>query len=265
MTLLREAGDQGSPIVRGGVNRVGPGTHRFRLILDRAVPPRSRSVSPSRWHSALLTIRNLQYSEHTSARHTSCPGAERCRLITRNSPDYHRMKTKKSATDRESPARRLEILYLTSFGAVALLLTISQAFILWELSGQGDTMRLLDLSSRRRSLDWSLSLAALSIQAADDPQASREPVKSLRGAVRKWERDSAGSSRPDSAPRPSSSSASEIDRIFGRAEPHAVRRSGQPRACSKCSSGRGRGRLRRHRAARPERRRRRGGLPPNVR
>jgi signal transduction histidine kinase len=129
------------------------------------------------------------------------------------------MSTEPTAIDQESPARRLEVLYLASFGAVALLLTISLAFILWELSGQGDTMRLLNLSSRRRSLDWSLSLAALSIQAADDSQARREGVESLRRAVRQWERDSPESRRPGAAHRASSSTESEIERIFGRAEP----------------------------------------------
>ena len=129
------------------------------------------------------------------------------------------MKTKDSATHRESPARRLELLYLASFGAVALLLTISQGFILWELSGQGDNIRLLELSSRRRSLDWSLSLFALSIQASDDPRSTWEHVESLREAVRQWEPGSPGSRRPDAAQSASSGAQSEIDRILGLVKP----------------------------------------------
>jgi signal transduction histidine kinase len=98
------------------------------------------------------------------------------------------MKTINSPADRESPARRLQILYIASLSAVALITGISQTLILRELSWQGNTLHFLGLSVSQQSLEHSLRSTALALQAADGPEARRESARALREAVQLSER-----------------------------------------------------------------------------
>jgi signal transduction histidine kinase len=94
------------------------------------------------------------------------------------------MKTKFSADDRESPARRLGVLYVATLTAVALLSALSHSLILWELRWQVHTLHSIGHSIRQRSM----SLSALALQAAHDLRSRREHLGSLRASIGTYER-----------------------------------------------------------------------------
>jgi len=95
-----------------------------------------------------------------------------------------------------SPARRLGILYVTSFCMIALLSAFSQAYILKELSWQTKAMSSVGSFTRQRSVDRPLSLSALAILAADEPKARGELKESLRNAILVSQRESSGTFHP---------------------------------------------------------------------
>src|SRR3954447_415862 len=99
------------------------------------------------------------------------------------------MKIHTAASERESPARRLEILYVASLIAVAILSAISQALIIRELSWQSGALSSIGRAARQHSLDRSMSLAALQIQAAGESKAGPDQIGALREAVRRQEVD----------------------------------------------------------------------------
>jgi signal transduction histidine kinase len=108
------------------------------------------------------------------------------------------MKKERSA---ESPARRLGILYVSSFFTIAVLLGVSQAFILRELSWQNSAIRSVAHSARQRPLDQSLSMLAMEILGTTEPGERRELEGSLRNAIQLSGRESSRGSRtgaPDS-------------------------------------------------------------------
>src|SRR3954469_5675381 len=106
-------------------------------------------------------------------------------------------------TDRESPARRLQILYIASLIALALLSAISQALIVREVGRDSALWNAIGRSVHQKSLARSMSLAALEASNEDDPAARRATLGSLRESIRDHERDAlawvvpAADSRPD--------------------------------------------------------------------
>src|SRR4051812_19741089 len=105
------------------------------------------------------------------------------------------MNTKPTRIEQESPARRLEILYVASLTSIALLLTFSQVFILWELSTQKGTLSVIGSSIRQRSLDHSLILSALAVSGGGDRRAGVEEVDALRKEISHCKRDALKESR----------------------------------------------------------------------
>jgi signal transduction histidine kinase len=120
----------------------------------------------------------------------------------------------------ESPARRLEILYIATLSAVALLSIVSQALILQELAWQEGALRPVTLSVRQRSLERPLSLAALEVQSAEGPAAQAERAASLRAAVARWKEEPAGPSRAGAARGTPGAATTEAEPSLREAEPH---------------------------------------------
>ena len=132
-------------------------------------------------------------------------------------------------TDRESPARRLQILYIASLFALALLSAVSQALIVKELASDSALWNAISRSVHQKSLARSMSFAALEISGEDDPVARRKLIASLQESIRHHEGDSLGSEVPATGPRPTSRPVSGVDWLFLRAEPYrrSAMRAGQ--------------------------------------
>ncbi|MGO9922614.1 MAG: sensor histidine kinase [Isosphaeraceae bacterium] len=121
---------------------------------------------------------------------------------------------------RESPARRLGILYVASFFTIALLSGISQAFILREVSWQSRVISSVAHSAGQRSFDHPLGVFAMSTLAASEPGERVECVGSLRSAIQLNQRESSDTSRPGAAFTDSSAPDSRSSRLHREAETH---------------------------------------------
>ena len=128
----------------------------------------------------------------------------------------------KSARRQEVPARKLGILYFVSFCLIALLSGVSQALIVRELSAQNDAISAVGQFARRRSLDHSLSLAAMAILSAPNskPEEHDALLEPLRKAIQLSEAESSGVSGPDSAEFKSDKADSKVSRLRQEAETH---------------------------------------------
>jgi signal transduction histidine kinase len=130
----------------------------------------------------------------------------------------------KSDRRERSPARKLGMLYFASFCTIALLLGISQAFILRELSGQSRAISFVAHSARQRSRDHSLSVAAMAILTASEPKEHGELECALRDAIQLSRRESSGASQPGAAVSESGSSTpdSRSSGLLRKAEAHRL-------------------------------------------
>src|SRR5262249_45396889 len=108
---------------------------------------------------------------------TSPSPAHRSLTSSQGPPRDQPMKLPLTGAERESPARRREVLYALSLIAVAILSAGSQGLILGELARQSDTLRSIGRVSRQPSIDHSLSLAALQIQAASESKVTSEQLE----------------------------------------------------------------------------------------
>jgi signal transduction histidine kinase len=120
----------------------------------------------------------------------------------------------------EPPARRLGILYVTSFCTIALLSGISQAFILRELSWQSRAITSVAHSARQRSPDATLSVSAMATLAATEPEERKLLENSLRNAIQLSQRESSGTSHAGAGLSASSKTDSESSRLQRQAETH---------------------------------------------
>jgi len=122
----------------------------------------------------------------------------------------------------ESPARRLGILYVTSFCLIALLLASSQAYVLTELSWQTSAMSAIGRFTRQRSVDRPLSLSALALLVADEPKARGELKDSLRNAIMLSQRESSGLPHPGTGRDASNGPESSTSGLLGQAAAHRL-------------------------------------------
>jgi signal transduction histidine kinase len=83
----------------------------------------------------------------------------------------------------EFPARRLGILYVTTFCVIVVISALSQALVLRELSWQRNAMAAVGQCARDRSLNRPLAVSALALVAADTPEERAKSVESLRRAI----------------------------------------------------------------------------------
>ncbi len=122
----------------------------------------------------------------------------------------------------ESPARRLGILYVTSFFTIAFLSGISQAFILRELSWQSRAISSVAHSAGQRSRDHPLGVFAMAILAPSEPGEREERVGSLRNAIQLDQRESPDTYRPGAASTASGMPDSKSARLQREAETHRL-------------------------------------------
>jgi signal transduction histidine kinase len=100
----------------------------------------------------------------------------------------------------EFPARRLGILYVTTFCVIVVISALSQALVLRELSWQRNAMSAVGQCARDRSFNRPLSVSALALVAADTPEARAKSVESLRKAIAEF-RQQAREIAPAGSPR----------------------------------------------------------------
>src|SRR5262245_43920458 len=115
---------------------------------------------------------------------TSPSPARRNLTSSQGPPRDQPMKLPLTGAERESPARRLETLYVLSVIAVAILSAISHGLILGELTRQSETLKSISRVSRQPSINHSLGLAALQIQAAGESKVTTEQLDALRKALK---------------------------------------------------------------------------------
>lgn len=106
------------------------------------------------------------------------------------------------AEGRESPARRLGILYLVSLSAISLLSVLNQGFVGRELRWQAKNLGEVVSLARAESLDQSLSHAALMLLASDDPDDQNRWLHALRDRAKHLAATSPVTPNPETA-RPS--------------------------------------------------------------
>jgi signal transduction histidine kinase len=111
-------------------------------------------------------------------------------------PQTSNTKTDPAHSGEESPARRLGILYLASLSAVALLLALGQVYILKDLSWRNQALQSITQLAEHPAFDQSLSQAALSILATDDPSLSRAGIERLTKLIAQDSREQNGKSQP---------------------------------------------------------------------
>jgi hypothetical protein len=73
-------------------------------------------------------------------------------------PGY-RIKTNRPKANEESPARRLDLLYLASLSLIAILLALGQVFIVKKLGRRSSMLNEISRAARQVALDESLSQA----------------------------------------------------------------------------------------------------------
>ena len=122
----------------------------------------------------------------------------------------------------EPPARRLGILYVTSFCTIALLSGVSQAFVLKELSFESRAISSVARLAGQWSLDHSLSVSAMAVLAATDAQEHEKHQGLLRQAIEQAQHETSGLSRRDAADVGSTERESTSSRLRREAEAHRL-------------------------------------------
>jgi signal transduction histidine kinase len=123
----------------------------------------------------------------------------------------------------ESPARRLGILYVASFCVIVLTSAVNQAVILKELSWQSVATSAVGQFARDRSLDRPLSLSALALVAADNPDKRAELEESLRNAILESQQKArAASSSGDGLSGARRDLGAKCSRLLQEAETHRL-------------------------------------------
>ncbi len=97
----------------------------------------------------------------------------------------------------EPPARRLGILYVTSFCRLALLSGVSQAFVLRELSFESRAISSVARLAGQWSVDHSLSVSAMAVLAATDRPERDTHEGLLRHAIEQRQHETSGVARRD--------------------------------------------------------------------
>ena len=143
------------------------------------------------------------------------------------------------ADNHESPARRLEVLYVVSLIAVALLSAVGQTFIIRELTRQSETLSAIGQAARQHSIDGSLSLAALAVQASQELQtvANAWMCSGMRPGGRSPTRSATDKSPPREVADPAGDAG---EGGVPRRRCTARRRSGWRKSCSTGPAGRAR-------------------------
>ena len=126
----------------------------------------------------------------------------------------------KSDRTEEPPARRLGILYVTSFCTIALLSGLSQAFVLKELAFESRAISSVARLAGQWSVDHSLSVSAMAVLAASDAWEREKSECSLRQAIEQRQHETSGSSRQDVPKVGSNERDSASSRLRREAETH---------------------------------------------
>ncbi|MEM6642831.1 MAG: type IV pili methyl-accepting chemotaxis transducer N-terminal domain-containing protein [Bacteroidota bacterium] len=119
--------------------------------------------------------------------------------------------------------KRLEYLYLTALGCIALSIVISQVLIQTSIEDQQDDARVINVAGRQRMLSQKISKLALEIERAkfDDPNVRSE----LREALELWEQSHTGLLQGDEQQGLKGQNSRLILKMFGEIDaPYQVMR-----------------------------------------
>jgi signal transduction histidine kinase len=122
----------------------------------------------------------------------------------------------------EPPARRLGVLYVTSFCTIALLSGLGQAFALRELSLERRAISSIARLAGQWSLDQSLSVSTTAILTACEPQEREQIAVVLRKAIQQSRGETSGVSHPGGTSATSRERDSRSSRLRREAEEHRV-------------------------------------------
>jgi signal transduction histidine kinase len=128
----------------------------------------------------------------------------------------------KSDCTEEPPARRLGILYVTSFCTIALLSGLSQVFVLRELSSESRAISSVARLAGQWSLDHSLSVLSMAVLAASDAWEREKQQAALRQVIEQRRPETSGFSRQDIPKVGSNERDSASSRLRREAETHRL-------------------------------------------
>lgn len=120
----------------------------------------------------------------------------------------------------EPPARRLGILYVTSFFTITLLSGLSQVFVLGELSSQTKAISSIAHLAGQWSHDQSLSVSALALLANDASRERDKLEETLRKAIEQRRRETPLLTRREGGSTMSGEADRQSARLRRKAESH---------------------------------------------
>ncbi len=132
------------------------------------------------------------------------------------------MKTNGPKANEESPARRLDLLYLASLSMIAILLALGQVLIVKELGRRSSMLNEISRAARQVALDESLSQAVLSVLAEHDPTARQRHLEALRAAVESRRAALPTPPSPEAPTHEQNTPAAASDRLLLKARPQGI-------------------------------------------
>ncbi len=114
--------------------------------------------------------------------------------------------------------RRLEYLYLTALGCIALVITISQYLIQTSINRQQDDARVINLAGRQRMLSQKISKLALKIQNGYGDHSQN--IKELQAALSLWRKSHKALQLGDSTQGILGHNSVKVQSMFVEVEPH---------------------------------------------
>ena len=114
--------------------------------------------------------------------------------------------------------RRLEYLYLTALGCIALAIIVSQILIQTSINRQQDDARVINVAGRQRMLSQQISKLSLKIQNGYGDNARN--IDDLNSALSLWKNSHEGLQVGDSIQGLSGINSAKIKSMFAEIEPH---------------------------------------------
>jgi len=114
--------------------------------------------------------------------------------------------------------RRLEYLYLTALGCIAIAIVISQLLIQTSIESQRDDARVINVAGRQRMLSQKITKEALKIKQNEGNQSLSKT--SLKKALELWKESHEGLLKGDSTLGLSGNNSKRIIEMFGEITPH---------------------------------------------
>lgn len=122
--------------------------------------------------------------------------------------------------NKQSPTRRLTILYICALSTVALLAILGQIVIQTAIQQQGSDALVINIAGRQRMLSQKISKAALIIEYTTDSAVRKAHTEELRQAVALWESSQQGLQQGNAQQGLPGNNSDAVKNLFSVIEPN---------------------------------------------